>query len=388
MTSDGVDTFSISTYTVEEGDVFSNDPEFNLLGSYMDPVFGEVSADFYTQLTLSGFDPDFEDLASLVVDSAVMAFEYGGYYGNLNEQLFEVYEITEDLHVDSNYVSTSTKQTAAQNLVPTVNNEGLITPNVELPVVVGNDTLDPQLRIPLDKTFAKQLLTYADGASSDEDFLNLFKGLHFKVNNGMMSSGEGSILYLATTRPNSKLTVYYTVNGAQAEYEFIVTGRAADYNHVVTDYSSTRVQQVINDSTSGNEEFYAQAFSTRAKIDFPSIKDLPENIIVHSAKLHLPIDYYGGSNFYPSTEVNVSSVLFNDDSRKYIVSSVIYDEFSKSYIVDLRTYIQNILKGEIQNNGLYVSPKKYNTTAERIVFNGVDTQNKSKPKLSIVYTEL
>ncbi|HZH86440.1 MAG TPA: DUF4270 family protein [Brumimicrobium sp.] len=388
MSSDGVDTFKIQTYTVEEDSVFSMDPEFNLIGSYNDEVFGMVEAEFYTQLTLSGFSPDFGDLNALVVDSAVMAFEFGGYYGNLNEQLFEVYEITDDLSRDSSYTRTSVAQTSTQNLVPTGSNEGLITPNTEVRAVVGTDTLNPQLRIPLDLVFAKNLLGVAEGAISDADFVQTFKGLHFKVNNGMLSTGEGSIVYLATTKPASKLTVYYTSNGEQGTYDFIVNGNAIDFNHVKTDYSATRVQQVIDDNSLGDVEFYAQAFSTRAKIDFNSISNLPENIIVHSATLELPVNYYLGSNFYPSSEVNVSAQLFDNDDRKYVVTTVTYNQTRKSYVIDLRTYIQNIVKGEIKNNGVFISPKKYNTTTERIIFNGANSTNKKQPKLSIVYTVL
>src|SRR5690554_7673567 len=64
MNSDGVDTFQIRTYTVEEDSIFAMDPEFNLLGSYTDEVFGKVNASFYTQLTLSGFSPRSEEHTS------------------------------------------------------------------------------------------------------------------------------------------------------------------------------------------------------------------------------------------------------------------------------------------------------------------------------------
>ena len=388
MNSQGIDTFKIKTYTVEEDTVFTMDPEFNLIGSYNDEVFGTVEASFYTQLTLSGFSPDFGDINNLVVDSAVMAFEFGGYYGNLNQQLFEVYELNESLTRDSSYTRSSVIQTSTQNLVPTANNEGLITPNTEKRAIVGNDTLNPQLRIPLDNVFAKNLLTIAETAASDVDFVESFKGLHFKVNNGLLSPGEGSVIYLATTKPASKLTVYYTEGGQQGSFDFIVTGKAIDFNHTLTDYSNTRVQQVIDNNSLGDEEYYAQAFSTRAKIDFNSINDLPENVIIHSATLELPVNYYVGSNFYPSSEVNVSAQLFENDDRKYVVTSVPYNKTKKSYVIDLRTYVQNIIKGEIRNNGLFISPKKYNTTVERLIFNGANSTNKKQPKLSIVYTEL
>ncbi|WP_165851406.1 DUF4270 family protein [Brumimicrobium aurantiacum] len=389
MNSKGVDTFQLKTSTVEQDSIFSMDPAFNLIGSYNDEVFGTVDANFYTQLTLSGFSPDFGDLTQITIDSAVMAFEYGGYYGDLNEQLFEVYEIQDELTRDSSYLRTSTTNVFSQNLVPTLNNEGLITPDTESMTVVGDDTLDPQLRIPLDTNFARDLLGYAQNASTDEDFLQSFKGLHFKVNNSMNSPGEGSIVYLASSEAASKLTVYYTKNGESSFYDFIINGSAVDYNHVDTDFTGTKVEQVINDPTLGQTEYYVQAFSTLAKVEFSSIDSLPDNIIIHEATLELPVNYYLGSNYYPSTTINVSADALSDGD-KYLIktSGVQYNSSSKSYQIDLRDYIQLVLQGDVPNTGIFISPRNYITTAERIILNGVNTMNKNKPKLSIVYTVL
>jgi hypothetical protein len=388
MSSAGIDTFQLKTYTVKEDSVISMDPEFNIVGSYNDPVFGPQEANFYTQLKLSGFSPDFGDLTQATIDSCVLAFEYGGYYGELSEQLFKVYEISDELTRDSTYKRTSTVPVNSQQLVPTSNNQGRITPAPFDQAVVGADTLNPQLRIPIDTTFGRQLLQLAEGSTNDEDFLQNFNGLFVKVNNGMQSPDDGSIVYLATSRPASKLTVYYTQNGDQEKFDFIVNGQAIDFNHFDNDFSGTRVEQVINDSTLGQEEYYAQAFTTRAKIDFKTIDSLPKDIIVHKATLELPVSYYLESDIYPSSNVIVSAQLFAGDDRKYIINEVTFQPSSRSYIIDLRTYVQNIIKGEIVNNGVFVSPKRYNTTAERIIFNGVNTPNKKKPKLNIVYTKL
>lgn len=388
MSSAGIDTFQVFTYTVLEDSVNTMDPEFNLIGSYHDDVFGAVEASFYTQLTLSGFSPEFGDLNTLEVDSAVFAFEYGGYYGTLNEQLFEVYEITEELTRDSSYTRNSELAIGNNNLVPTDNNQGLITPNTEKLAVVGTDTLNPQLRIPIDKAFAKHLLTLAESATSDASFLEDFKGLHLKVNNPTNFPGQGSIVYLATSRAASKLTVYYTSGGQQNKFDFIVTNSAIDFNRIQVDYSGTKVQQVIDQPELGGEEFYAQAFVSRAKMEFESINNIPENVIIHSATLEVPVSFYQGDPFYISSEINVGAKLFEGDERIYALSSVAFNTFRKAYVVDLRTYIQNIIKGEIQNNGIYISPRRYNTSAERIIFNGANSTNKKQPKLNIVYTEL
>lgn len=386
MNSAGVDTFQIKAYSVKEQEIVTEDPSVNVLGSYVDPTFGKVDASFYTQFDLSGYSPDFGDLTQVTIDSAVMAFTYGGSYGDVGKQNFEVYEILDDLSEDSSYTNASSATIGTQNLVPV--GKGLITPDLDNGAVVGDDTLDPELRIPIDTTFARHLLQVAENSASKDDLTASFKGLYFKVNNPSQTVGEGAMLYLETSVPASKLTVYYHSATDTNSFDFIVNGSEVDFNHFTSDYSGTPVEQVINDTVSGNLQFYAQSFLTRAKIDFPTLENLPKNCIIHSATLELPVNYYVGSDFYPSENITVSANLFDDDDTKYLLSSVAYNAVKRSYTIDLRTYVQNILNGDIVNKGIYIAPKSFVSTADRIVFNGVNTPYKKQPKLTIVYTKL
>jgi hypothetical protein len=255
--------------------------------------------------------------------------------------------------------------------------------------VVGDDTLNPQLRIPLDTVFARDLLELSANSPDDETFLESMKGLYVKVNNPMQNNGEGGILYLSSTSAASKMTVYYTVNGEQEEFDFLITNNAIDFNRVSFNYNNTPVQQVLADSSFGQDEFYAQSFAMRGKIDFPSLANLPKDVIIHKATLEIPISYYSGGDLYPSSEISVSSRLFEGDDTKYIIdANVSFIQSSKAYRINLRRYVQNFLNGEIQNNGVYVSPALFNSTTERMVFNGPNSLNKKQPKLSIVYTNL
>lgn len=386
--SDGIDTFSIVTYTELEDSVITKNPEFNMIGSLNDATFGRVDASFYTQLLLSGFSPDFGILADISIDSAVLAFEFGGYYGKEAQQLFEVYELADELHSDSAYKSTSTVPIFLQNLVPTDNNQGLIKPDYNSPAIVGNDTTVPLLRIPIDTVFARNLLTIAESATNDQDFLGQFKGLYVKTNSGFFSPNQGGVTYLSPTKKGSKLTVYYTKDDTlNQSFDFVMPSRAIDFNHVEFDHSGSAMEQLLTNPELGQNQFYAQALTSRAKIEFPSLESLPKDAIIHRATLEIPVDYFEGDDFYISSQVVVTSRLFEGDNNKYLISTVDYNKNRRSYIVDLRNYMQNYLKGEIQNSGLYVSPRRYNTTVERIIFNGPNSTNKKQPKLNIVYTE-
>ena len=388
LNSGGIDTFSLKTFSIVEDSISTKNPRFNLLGSFNDPVFGTTEASFYTQISLSGFSPDFGILGDVIIDSFIAAFRYGGYYGAMSEHLFEVYEIDQDLSADSSYYGFSTVPTKPLNLVPIANNEGSILPKPLTQAVVGADTVAPQLRIPLDTVFARQMMEMAEVVADNNEFIENFKGLFFKVNNSAQGQGQGNILYLESTNPASKLTVYYRKDNVPQQFDFLISSSLIDFNHVDIDNSSTNVELVINDSLSGQTEFYTQAFKTRAKIQFPTFSDLPKDIVIHKATLELPISYFLGTDFYPSTIVSAAA-RFKEDSDQYFLldNNIQYNQQRRSYIINLRPYLQSVINGQAINDGIVISPLFFNTSSERMIFNGPSTTNKIKPKLSVVYTE-
>lgn len=389
LSSGGIDTFALRTYSMKRDSIQTKNPRFNLLGSYSDPVFGTVEANFYTQISLSGVSPNFGDFNTIVMDSCVMAFRYGGFYGTTTHQLFEVYEIDEDLIGDSLYFDYSTAAVKTTNLVPTANNEGYIKPKPQETTIVGADSAaPPQLRIPMDTTFARNLMQLAAASPSNEDFIEQFKGLYFKVNNGFQSPGQGGILYLESANPMSKLTVFYTQNGIPRVFDFLIGPALVDFNHVEVNNAGTRVETVLNDTVSGQVEYYAQVFGSRAKIEFPSLANLPKDIAIHQATLELPVSYFLGSDFFPSTLLTASARASEENDQLFFVdNNVQYNQQLRAYIINLRQYVQAYINGQIINDGIVLDPFFFNTSTERIIFNGPNTSNKSKPKLRIVYTE-
>ena len=140
------DTFDIISYSIIEDSIVTDNASNVVLGSYNDPVFGKVDASIYTQIRLAGINPNFGDPATIVIDSFVLSLKYVGYYGDLTPQTFEVYELNEDLNIDSTYYAFTTKATKPTNLVPF--GMGTITPDPINKTIVGGDSLSPQLRIP------------------------------------------------------------------------------------------------------------------------------------------------------------------------------------------------------------------------------------------------
>lgn len=387
LNSAQVDTFDLHTFSIEEDSVISDNPAFGVLGSLNDPKFGTVNTNFYTQFRLSGVNPDFGDLSTVTIDSMMLGLEYAGYTGDLTSQNVEVYELSENLYIDSTYYTFSTATTYSENLVQP--GYGTITPNPDGTTIIGSDTVDTQMRIRLKNVFAKKFIIEANSSgtnfSSNENFLNYFKGLHVRVNNGTQPSGKGGVFYFNLNDPLSKMTIYYTQNGINKTFDFLINSECADFNHVEINNTGTQVQNVLNDTVSGMSEFYAQSFKIRAAVDMPGLKGIPSNAIVHKAELLLPIQYQLGSNYAPSDELSITAKT-EDGGLAGIGTTGVFDFFNKQYKVDIRNYVQAFVSGLYANTTLYLSPRFFINAAERVVFNGQQTINKMKPKLVITYT--
>ena len=391
-----IDTFEIRTYTEQRDSITSNLKSNDNLGSYQDPKFGKVDYGFVSQILLSSNNPNFGDVSAISIDSVVLAMQYStltnvSKYGYLDAQTFEVYELDQDIHLDSTYYTFSTVTTKPTNLV--VPGTEVITPNTIDRVVVGDDTLDPQMRIHLDTNLGWHFINAdANGDLVDDaTFKQFFKGLQVKVNNGSQLDNEGAVLYFELKNSNSKLTIYYKEGTTSKSFDFVINDDAARFNQVNFDHSGTYVEQVLNDTASGMYEFHYQANNLWAALEFPDLEHIiSENgLIVNKAELIVP------AQFYPTSELFVPPdmfVFYKDENQKdFLVPDFsnpdgAYRDADGSYHFLITRYLQRVLSGELPNNGIRLSNSYFFSTATRAVLNGPLSTNKKKPKLIITYS--
>ena len=75
--------FNLTTFTIKEDSIKSDDLSSSLLGSYVDPVFGKTNASFLTQFVASSNQLDFG--SNPIADSIVLSMTYSGYYGKVDK---------------------------------------------------------------------------------------------------------------------------------------------------------------------------------------------------------------------------------------------------------------------------------------------------------------
>lgn len=407
LSSGGTDTFSIFTYSVYDDidSLVTSSSNASILGSYHDPVFGTMNAEIYTQLKLKAFNPNFVDLNGITIDSVVLGMQYSGFYGNSGDQTIEVYEINDALgmSVDSNYFASSRVGSTSpfgqsKNLVAFIDNpfgagmqpRGVYNLNITNRTVIGNDTVNPQLRIHLDRDLGKRIISesfyHPSTFESNANFFSFFKGLHIKTNNGVQAKNKGGMFYFDLNDTYSKLSIYYKLNGVvQTPYDLLINSETAKFTHMERSHSGTDIANVIADSTLGQVQFYSQSFGTRAIVQMPGLNNIPSNAIIHKATLELPIEYQSGTKYAPSSDL--VATIISELGKYAFYSFVTYDSYNKQYVVDLRAYAQAVVNNKIENTGIALSPALFISSVDRIIFNGVKTTNKKKPRLNIVYTE-
>ncbi|MNU79657.1 hypothetical protein D3C71_692720 [compost metagenome] len=402
LAAGGKDTFQLKTFSVDEDSIPTDNQVYGTLGACHDPKFGVINTSVYTQMSIEG-QIVWQSGESLVqVDSVVLSLCYGGHYGKLTPQTFEVYELDDTLSIKSTYYRNSTKPLKGGDLVEP--SSATQTPNTTNKVILPNgtpipDTVEPQLRLRLNNSIGQQfiqdIIAGNSAFTSTSQFLSseYFKGFKINVSNASPGAGSGSVLYLRMGNQQTRMTVYYTVNtGAEIKkrnFSLRVNGSSAYFNHTELDHSGYHVADVLANPSSGQSNFYAQCFGVWGAVEFPSVSNLSSKSLINNALLYLPVAYQTNSPYSPSKTV---TLVYKNDAGENIVipnSSTVYSDTQKGFVINLRPYIQDLTSGKIPNRTIYIipSPDLFSSTAERIVFNGLSSPYKTRPKLVIKYTE-
>ncbi|MDA3944107.1 MAG: DUF4270 family protein [Bacteroidetes bacterium] len=396
------DTISIEAYSVAEDSIRTDEAAKILFGSMKDPVFGTTVAGFFTQFRLSTNGHSFGSNPQL--DSLVLQLAFSGYYGDTAAtQTMRIYELEEQIHVDSGYFSNTMKPTGDIDLAAY---EFTPMPNTPFPML--EDTLAPMIRVPLSSISAsvgeKILAATETDLESTENFKAYFNGLFITAE--AVANG-GAISYFDIPSNLSRLTIYYSNDTDDSlRYEFYITASEARYNYFdhnnFQDASQDFTNQVIQgDTLAGRQTLYAQAMSgVKTKIRFPNINKMQHpsgsKMIINEAKLFMRASALAEGFDAPSQMALV--INKNNESYEVLPDQLEGDAYFggqykssiKGYQYRITRYVQDmILAGEEkENHGLYFLVYGASSKADRWVFNGITPQADTlKPlELQLIYS--
>lgn len=368
------DTTTLIATVVQEDSIRTDELSSVMLGSYIDPVLGNTVASFSTQVRLSTTSPEFP--ADAVIDSVVLSLVYtGNFYGRLNSQQLFIYELNEDLILDSTYYTNTKHDTKNDNLVKTGWERYHFRP--EDLVVVGTDSVIPQLRVHLEESLGYSLFSASeDQLASNDAFLEFFKGLYVAT-----AAGDGCVANFDLIDSDSKLSVYYRYDNEGEEdttrYHFNITSECAYYTHVDHIRTGTALSALSTSQTvDGNVNTYVQAAgSMKTRIDLPFIDDYNqyENKSINRAELIIPFE---DDERYPA-QSNMFLVYEDADGDFNLLPDQVlgtidgYGDFDSDYYTfNISLYLQKILNGEIESEGLYLISRNAGVSVNRCRLHG------------------
>jgi len=389
-----LDTLSCDLSTVLIDSIETLGSDNMLVGKYIDEEFGPVASSAAFQIfPPTSISEDEEE----VFDSLTLVLGYGdlAYGDTLQPQTLKVYRLLEDLEADeSGYIyNTSTFKYDDTPL-------GEIT-------FVPRPFKDDSVVIRLDDALGKEFFTLMqeedDDITSDDDFLDYFKGL-------VLVSGDDNTAILSFANDTSTFLSLHThlpgLTKTQNRYEFNFGTASLYYNHIECDRSDTplanlKTQRVSIPSSETDNKAYLQAGAgILMRVNFPSLGRLLEfetgNIVY---KVELQLRVYPGSDsqvdppdqliMYFTDKYNnlLSEVLDSDSETVYsnYYDDELYNEY-KLYTLDLTEFVTNELSdGYIDEDiGVLVSlpESDFKGTLNRLVIDG-RSNSEYRPVLNV-----
>ncbi len=398
-----VDTTTILTWSTTPDAGRTSGLTRNVLGTYLDPDFGAVSAGVVAQVRLSSGSVGAGNNDALVCDSLVlsMAFDPSLFgYGNLDPRSFRVLRLNEDLRTDTTYKNDHVPAVLLEDLVALPRGE--ITPEPYTRPYIDGDSLTPQLRILLSKQLGQELLgKWGQLELTDNDhFLDFFKGLMILPGEQPGSPFTQGLLYLNLLSADSKLTLYYrnTTTPDTLFYNFPINSSSVRYTLSSFDHQAALqpgLPALLQDSTLGQQQFYLQAlYGLKGQLHFPHLLNYPTNGVRALAKAELIIPLAG--TYYPSYLPPAQLFAFRKDADgkerdlpgQTLGTNLVggyYNAASGEYRLVITQWMQKVLDGDMPNTGLSLYPGSSGVSANRVVLAG--PANATKPmKLRLTFT--
>ncbi len=402
------DRLSVGTYSdvrmnahyYREDSLLTANYRYNALGEYRDSKFGGIKSEIYTQLNLSMPNANFTNYPQ--IDSLVLSLAYADGFSEdtvINGKMMrlEIFELSEVMDTTKRYSFDE----VATDALPVYSKDVLIDYKNDL--ILGNDTLDPQLRVKIDGSFLEKLKNFA---GTNEDFMSQFKGLKISLSK---TDNSGAIAYIDMTASASCLTLYSTQNAKQQKYLIKFPSKGHRFMHYDYDFAGSDIAGLANgDTLSGNDLIYLGNMGiSMAKINIEDFKEdwklsvndgnTNNDVAINSALLELPLADVSQSNNPNATSRilcyrryidngDTSLVLIHDAQASDALYGGHFDPKTQSYKLRITMHMENYLNGNIKDPNIYLIPDSRRSSANRVILNGPSNQTRAA-KIKITYSK-
>ena len=391
-----LDTFTVNAFTYKSDSVRTSGMSNMSLGTYTDPIFGNITASFISEMRpLSPLDKG----TAPVFDSLVMYLHFDSLaYGNPNtEKEINIFEIKQRLNLDSAYYNTFKYQDLETVLITTATFlpfEVLIDSIMDDTVKIKNP-LYQKVVIKLDSIFGKRIFDDYD-LWNGSLFVNYFNGFLFKPESDPI---DGSLSRFDLSGSNSEIIMYYHKNDTTAaNYTFSFKSNCTRISLTEHEYNAPGfLPDLENPGIIEDSVVYIQGMAgLETRIFLPYLDQLKNQGIfgVNRAELIIqaelePLTF---ETLFPAPSQLLLYSINADGNYDYLQEYYTQQGYigaqynDGKYIFDITYLIQKIIKGDIENNGLVIKLQNdYFNHARAVLTSG----KHSRPmKLSLSLTKL
>jgi hypothetical protein len=398
---------SIDTFAVQVSSVFldsfpTNGTASQLLGKYIDPFFGTITSQSYTDIGAPVNPPILTNNSTY--DSIVLIMRINKtFYGDTsNVQGFLVSQLTQTLNYPLNQTAFYNNSSIPYD--PTVLGSAYvkIRPTAGITSQLKGDSIIITMPNSMGRELFGLLFRQPDTLTTPAQFREYFKGLTVYPD----SNYPGAVYGFKDTLT---LRIYYHEPGVVAinkKVDFTTVNQSSQFNKITVDRTGTPLAAIshsnpeIPSTSTGNQAFLQPITSIYTKLLFPTISNLlgyQDYLAVMKAQLVIkPVAGTYTPSFALPPAVNLA--LTNEASTigtilPYGSGNLNIDYLygtNTNYSYDITTYIQGALnQGAASNakNGLIlVTPATaYNTTFNRTVIGNTNNSLQSNQISLIIY---
>jgi hypothetical protein len=405
------DTASIFAHSLGVDSIASFNDAIKFIGSNQDPVFGRTDVGLYTKFSLPNniTDVSFGEDAELISAEIILPVRSLDFVGDaLTPLQYDVYEVNQELTSNKIYFSNQNKNHNPTNLLGTFTGT--------FGVVDGQLAL----RIPLNATFARGVLTNPQFLTNNTVFQSTYKGFYITSQKSNLNpvSAQGAITKVDLDSQKGGFFLYYRNGGPSTTkqtktFRFPFNGNnVVRYNTVNYKYTDgadqALVKQLQGDTLVGKQALFLKGIGgTRLKIHIPFLTNYVKQnkIAVNRAEVIVRVDQSKNGSDLKYNVPPVLALLAIDSLGREIftydqLSSLdfaryggYYDSDNKHYVFNISRDIQMIMNGKRKNLGFYLvvaNPDKLYTArrddrAERVVLGGTNN-TLYKPSFRLTFT--
>ena len=398
-----IDTFAVQVSTVFLDSFTTSPAKSQLLGRYVDPYFGTITSQSYTDIGTPSPLPMITNFSVYDSIQLIMRIDRTFYGDTTQVQRFLINQLTQVMNFPGTQTAFYSNNSIPYDPTPLGSVDVRINPTAGLTSQRIGDTIKIKMPNSLGEQLFGLLYRQPDTIINPAIFRGYFKGLTVHPDTTL----PGAIYGFKDTM---MLRLFYHDPGVvvtQKSTDFGVVNQFSQFNQITADRTGTPTEKVnratpeLQSTASGNEAFLQPITSLYIKLLFPTISNLagyPDYLAVMKATLELkPVQgtYSPIYNLPPLVNLSLTGEGNTIGTQLPVGNGGLVVDYlygvNTNYSFDITAYIQSAIAQGGQNNAknglIIVTPAAaFNTMFNRAVIgNSYNAQLSNQISLKIYY---